>query len=67
MNEEVNQPVMSPEEFEKECKEKGWTQAQLAKRWGFSDARRIRQIKANPSKNPHFIDAIKGLPYLLKK
>lgn len=57
---------MTPEEFEAEYKKKGWNQTMLAERWGFSDARRVRQIKADPTKNPYYVDAVRGLPYLQK-
>lgn len=56
--------VMSPEEFVAEYKSKGWTQALLAERWGFTDPRRVRQIKAQPERWPMYIDAVRGLPNL---
>lgn len=53
---------MTPQEFKKIYQSKGYTQKELANRWGFAGDSRIRQIQMNPHKNPYFIDAIKGLP-----
>jgi transcriptional regulator with XRE-family HTH domain len=53
---------MNKEEFKKLYQSKGWTQKELAERWGFSTDSRIRQIQSDPHKNPYFIDAIIGLP-----
>ena len=57
---------MTQEEFKAEYTKKGWTPTSLAKRWGFSAPTRIHQIAQDPHKNPYFIDAVKGLPYLEK-
>ncbi|WP_299194714.1 hypothetical protein [uncultured Amphritea sp.] len=62
--------AIAPDEWLSIYKEKGWTQEQLADRWGYKKAsggRRIRQIKANPGHQPHFIDAVFGLPVKKKK
>lgn len=62
--------AIAPEDWLSLYKEKGWTQEQLAARWGYKPAsggRRIRQIKANPAHQPHFIDAVFGLPVKQKK
>ena len=57
---------MTPLKFKSIYQKKGWTQKELAKRWGFVSGRRIRQIQSNPSKNPYYIDAVNGLPFYSK-
>ncbi len=57
---------MTTEEFRTLMKEKGWTPTTLAKHWGFKSDSRIHQIARDPHKNPYFVDAIRGLPYINK-
>lgn len=59
MSNEIN---MTKTEFNQIYRSKGWTPLSLSQRWGFSHQTRIYQIAADPTKNPYYIDAVKGLP-----
>ncbi|EGU37416.1 hypothetical protein [Vibrio scophthalmi] len=58
---------MTKEEFKAEYTKKGWTATTLAKRWGYTAATRIHHIAVDPHKNPYMIDAVRGLPYIIKE
>ncbi|MGR6830988.1 hypothetical protein [Aliivibrio wodanis] len=57
---------MTNEEFKHEYTKKGWTPTTLAKRWGYTAPTRIHQLAKNTQKNPYIIDAVRGLPYIIK-
>lgn len=57
----LNVPKLTPVEFHKVYKAKGWNLTKMAERWGRS-ARYMRMIKANPQDaKPYWIDATYGL------
>lgn len=59
-------PLMTQEEFIHIIKEKGWTQLELAVRWGYTSGRDIRRLAQNIERLPRYADAVRGLPYLVK-
>lgn len=52
---------LTPAEFKAELARKGWTQQELADRWGFS-INWISKIVRNEKRGKHFDDALVGLP-----
>lgn len=67
INEIPSAPRMTQEDFSRTIKIKGWTQQELAARWGYSSGRDIRRIAQNIERLPRYVDAVHGLPYLIKK
>lgn len=52
---------MSPDEFKAEYRRKGWTGRMLSERWEKSVAW-ISKIGNDPEREPHWDDAVRGLP-----
>jgi hypothetical protein len=56
---------MTPDEFKAEYRRRGWTGKALAKRWDKS-AVWISLIGNDPQRDPHWDDAVRGLPVIKK-
>jgi hypothetical protein len=57
---------MTPDEFRAEYRGRGWTGKALAKRWKKS-AVWISMIGNDPERDPHWDDAVRGLPVIETK
>lgn len=57
---------MTPDEFRAEYRRRGWTGKALAKRWKKSEVW-ISLIGSDSDRDPHWDDAVRGLPTLKKK